>query len=69
MLSRPVRFIALLLLTSDRRRLAATVLAPLLFGLSFGCGYLQAPRQQRLTDHAAMTLTLALAPAATGTLR
>ena len=42
MLSRPVRFIALLLLTSDRRRLAATVLAPLLFGLSFGCGYLQA---------------------------
>ena len=42
MLSRPVRFIALLLLTSDRRRLAATVLAPLLFGLSFGCGYLLA---------------------------
>jgi len=26
------------------------------------CGYLQAPRQQSLTDHAAMTLTLALAP-------
>jgi exodeoxyribonuclease III len=26
-----------------------------------GCGYLQAPRQQGLTDHAAMTLTLALA--------
>jgi exonuclease III len=27
------------------------------------CGYLQAPRQQGLTDHAAMTLTLALTPA------
>jgi len=26
-----------------------------------GCGYLQVPRRQGLTDHAAMTLTLALA--------
>jgi len=34
-----------------------------------GCGYLQAPRRQGLTDHAAMTLTLALASSATGTLR
>ena len=25
-----------------------------------GCGYLHAPRQQGLTDHAAMTLTLTL---------
>jgi hypothetical protein len=42
MSSRPVRFIALLLLASDRHRLAATVLAPILFALSFGGGYLQA---------------------------
>jgi len=34
-----------------------------------GCGYLQVPRRQGLTDHAAMTLTLALASSATGTLR
>ncbi len=26
------------------------------------CGYLQAPRQQGITDHAAMTLTIALSP-------
>jgi len=41
MLPRPVRDTALFL-KSDRRRLAATFLAPLLFVLSFGCGYLQA---------------------------
>jgi hypothetical protein len=41
MLSRPLRDTALFL-KSDRRRLAATFLAPLLFVLSFGCGYLQA---------------------------
>jgi exodeoxyribonuclease III len=34
-----------------------------------GCGYVQAPRRQGLTDHAALTLTLALASAATGALR
>jgi hypothetical protein len=41
MLSRPLRDTALFL-KSDRRRFAATFLAPLLFILSFGCGYLQA---------------------------
>ena len=41
MLSRPLRLIALLA-RSDRRRLAAGFLAPLLFGLSFGCGYVEA---------------------------
>ena len=41
MLSRPVRDTARFL-KSDRRRFAATFLAPLLFLLSFGCGYLQA---------------------------
>jgi hypothetical protein len=34
-----------------------------------GCGYLQAPWRQGLTDHAAITLTLAVASSATGTLR
>ncbi|HEY7145017.1 MAG TPA: hypothetical protein VH637_12290 [Streptosporangiaceae bacterium] len=34
-----------------------------------GCGYVQVPRRQGLIDHAAMTLTLAVALAATGTLR
>jgi hypothetical protein len=41
MMSRSSRLIAALL-QSDRRRLAASVLAPLLFGLSFGCGYVAA---------------------------
>ena len=41
MLSRPARVVTLLL-TSDRRRLAAGFLAPLLFVLSFGCGYAEA---------------------------
>jgi len=41
MLSRPARLLAVLL-RSDRRRLAAGFLAPLLFGLSFGCGYVAA---------------------------
>ena len=40
-MSRSSRFIAALL-QSDRRRLAASCLAPLLFGLSFGCGYVAA---------------------------
>ena len=40
-MSRSSRLIAALL-RSDRRRLAASVLAPLLFGLSFGCGYVAA---------------------------
>jgi len=39
--SRPSRLLVALL-QSDRRRLAASVLAPLLFGLSFGCGYIAA---------------------------
>src|SRR5262244_4370644 len=41
MLSRSPRLLAALL-RSDRRRLAAGFLAPLLFGLSFGCGYVAA---------------------------
>jgi hypothetical protein len=41
MVSRSSRLIAALL-QSDRRRLAAGFLAPLLFGLSFGCGYVAA---------------------------
>jgi hypothetical protein len=41
MLSRSSRLIAALL-QSDRRRLAASFLAPLLLGLSFGCGYVAA---------------------------
>lgn len=41
MLSRPARVVTLLA-TSDRRRLAAGFLAPLLFVLSFGCGYVEA---------------------------
>ncbi len=41
MVSRSSRLIAALL-QSDRRRLSAGVLAPLLLGLSFGCGYVAA---------------------------
>src|SRR5262245_66236332 len=41
MVSRSSRLIAALR-QSDRRRLAASFLAPLLFGLSFGCGYVAA---------------------------
>jgi hypothetical protein len=41
MLSRPARGVTLLV-KSDRRRLAASFLAPLLFVLSFGCGYVEA---------------------------
>jgi len=41
MMSRSSRLIAALR-QSDRRRLAASFLAPLLFGLSFGCGYVAA---------------------------
>ena len=41
MLSRPSRLFALLL-QSDRRRLAASLLTPLLLGLTFGCGYIAA---------------------------
>jgi hypothetical protein len=41
MSSRSSRLLAALL-QSDRRRLAAGLLAPLLFGLSFGCGYVAA---------------------------
>jgi len=41
MMSRSSRLVAALL-QSDRRRLAASFLAPLLFGLSFGCGYVAA---------------------------
>lgn len=38
---RPSRLLAAFL-RSDRRRFTAGVLAPLLFGLSFGCGYVAA---------------------------
>jgi hypothetical protein len=41
MLSRPASVVAFLV-QSDRRRLAASFLAPLLFVLSFGCGYVEA---------------------------
>jgi len=41
MLPRPSRVFALLL-QSDRRRLAASLLTPLLLGLTFGCGYIAA---------------------------
>ena len=41
MLSRPARLLAVPL-RADRRRLAAGFLAPLLFGLSFGWGYVAA---------------------------
>ncbi len=41
MLSRPARVVGFLV-KSDRRRLAASFLAPLLFVLSFGCGYVEA---------------------------
>jgi hypothetical protein len=41
MVSRSARLLAALF-QSDRRRLAAGFLAPLLFGLSFGCGYVAA---------------------------
>jgi hypothetical protein len=41
MLSRPARLLAFLL-QPDGRRLAASLLAPLLLGLSFGCGYIAA---------------------------
>jgi hypothetical protein len=77
MLSRPFRLIALLA-RSDRRRLAASFLAPLLFGLSFGCGYVEAltvgvtdvltPLEQppvATMDHGAVSLT-APQPAVTG---
>jgi len=39
--SRSSRLLAFFL-QSDRRGLAASLLAPLLFGLSFGCGYVAA---------------------------
>ena len=39
--SRPLRLLAFLL-QSDRRRLAASLLTPLLLGLTFGCGYIAA---------------------------
>src|SRR5437899_12151210 len=39
--SRPLRLLAFLL-QSDWRRLAASLLTPLLLGLTFGCGYIAA---------------------------
>ena len=76
MLSRPASVVAFLV-QSDRRRLAASFLAPLLFVLSFGCGYVEAltvgvtdvltPLEQppvATMDHGAVSLT---APQPAGT--